>query len=314
MHMTTGDRAAGTFPGGQRARRLLPDYPLSSTVRVEFGARSLRGGSHSVNEDHYLIVQLARQQDTIETSLPMTHSRRFDEYGYAMVVADGVGDAGTGEVASRIAIETLSALAVHFGKWHLRVDDAIAQDIMDRAQRFYRDVDGTVTQLASGNSRPQTTLTAVFSAGNDMFFAHVGHSRAYLLREGELLRLTRDHTLQARAAQSAHQRAGQAVPGSPLTDVGVYARDLRHVLTNTIGMRGLIGPKIDLERFKLLDGDVVLVCTNGLTDMVDDAAIADLLSSAQSPAAQADALASLALAQGGEDDVTALVAHYHVPF
>jgi serine/threonine protein phosphatase PrpC len=51
-----------------------------------------------------------------------------------------------------------------------------------------------------------------------------------------------------------------------------------------------------------------------LTDMVDDAAIADLLSSAQSPAAQADALASLALAQGGEDDVTALVAHYHVPF
>jgi protein phosphatase len=312
--MTTGN-GGGMFPGGQRPRQMLPDYPLSSTVRVEFGARSLRGPSHEINEDHYLIVQMVRQQDTIETSLPMSHARRFDEYGYAMVVADGAGEAGTGEVASRIAIETLSALAVHFGKWHLRVDDRIAQEIMDRAQRFYRDVDGTVTQLASGGNRPQTTLTAVFSAGNDMFFAHVGHSRAYLLREGELLRLTRDHTLQQRVAPAVPGRTGpgRSVPGRPLADVDHYARDLRHVLTNTIGMRGLIGPTIDLERFKLLDGDVVLVCTNGLTDKVDDAAIADVLASAQAPPAQADALVRLAMAQGGDDDVTALVAHYYVP-
>lgn len=301
----TGNRVGDGFAAGQRARRLLPDHPLSSTVRVEFGARSVRGGSHDVNEDHYLIVQLMRQQDTIETSLPTTHSRRFDEYGYAMVVADGVGETGTGEVASRIAVETLAALAVHFGKWNLRVDDRIAQEIMERAERFYRDVDGTVSQLGFGHPRPQTTLTAAFSAGTDMFFAHVGHSRAYLLREGELMRLTRDHTLQ--------EHAGRAVPGRPLVQVDVFPRDLTHILTNTIGMHSLIGPTIDLERFKLLDDDVVLVCTNGLTDMVDDAAIADLLASAQPPSAQADALAALAMAQGGDDDVTALVAHYHVP-
>lgn len=301
----TGNRVGDAFTAGQRGRRLLPDHPLSSTVRVEFGARSVRGGSHDVNEDHYLIVQLMRQQDTIETSLPMTHERRFEEYGYAMVVADGVGETGTGEVASRIAVETLAALAVHFGKWNLRVDDRIAQEIMERAERFYRDVDGTVTQLGFSHPRPQTTLTAAFSAGTDMFFAHVGHSRAYLLREGELLRLTRDHTLQ--------QRLDRSVPGRPLVEVDVYARDLKHVLTNTIGMHSLIGPTIDLERFKLLDGDVVLVCTNGLTDMVDDAAIADLLASAHPPSVQAEALTALAMAQGGDDDVTALVAHYHVP-
>jgi protein phosphatase len=138
-----------------------------------------------------------------------------------------------------------------------------------------------------------------------MFFAHVGHSRAYLLREGELLRLTRDHTLQ--------QLVGRAVPGVPLAASDVFPRDLQHILTNTLGMRGLIGPTIDIERFKLLDGDVVLLCTNGLTDVVDDAAIADLLASAHAPSEQAGALARLAIAQGGEDDVTALVAHYHVP-
>ena len=303
--MASRNGGCDAFPGGQRPGRLLPEFPLSSTVRVQFGARSVRGGSHDVNEDHYLILQMVRQQDTIETSLPASHPRRFDEYGYAMVVADGVGETGTGEVASRIAVETLAALAVHFGKWNLRVDDRIAQEIMDRAERFYREVDGTVTQLGYDNPRPQTTLTAAFSAGTDMFFAHVGHSRAYLFREGELMRLTRDHTLQP--------RTGRTVPGTPLVDVDVLARDRRHALTNTIGMHGLIGPTIDLERFKLLDGDKVLVCTNGLTDMVDDAAIADLLASEQPAPAQADALAALAMAQGGDDDVTALVAHYHVP-
>jgi hypothetical protein len=121
--MPVRDGVGDAYLPGQRARRLLPDHPLSSTVRVEFGARSIRGGSHDINEDHYLIVQLMRQQDTIETSLPATHERRFEEYGYAMVVADGVGETGTGEVASRIAVETLSSLAVHFGKWNLRVDD-----------------------------------------------------------------------------------------------------------------------------------------------------------------------------------------------
>ncbi len=173
-----------------------------------------------------------------------------------------------------------------------------------RAERFYRHIDSTVKlRRGAGGLRPeQTTLTATFGAGNDLFFAHVGHSRAYLLRDGHLLRLTRDHTLGARPLSAAAR----------FFEVNAARRDRSHVLTDTIGMPGLQGPRIDIERFRLCDDDRVLVCTNGLTDAVDDAAIAKCLSTDESPDAQCRALVDLAMAAGGEDDVTALVARYRL--
>lgn len=282
--------------------------PPSALVNAEFGAASRRGKLHHVNEDHYAIIRLSRHQETMLTSLPEgTVPKRFDEYGYAMIVADGLGGSGTGENASRIAVSTLLHLALHFGKWNLRVDDWIAQEIMDRAQRFYRHVDATMVQerLTTGVHQLQTTLTAVFGAGRDLFFAHVGHSRAYLLRNGELMRLTRDQTI----GRDHRARA----PMAPLVDVNATARDLRHVLTDTIGMGGTIGPLIDLERFQLDDRDVVLLCTNGLTDVLDETIVAEQLASDRAPHEQCQQLVELAMEAGGHDDVTALVARYHLP-
>ncbi len=78
-------------------------------------------------------------------------------------------------------------------------------------------------------------------------------------------------------------------------------------------MSGPIGPMIDLERFRLDDGDRVLVCTNGLTDVVDEERIGEVLASSQSPNEQCDALVNLAMASGGHDDATAVVAYYRIP-
>jgi PPM family protein phosphatase len=279
--------------------------PPSATVQVTFGAQSCRGKSRAVNEDHYLILRLGRHQETLLTSLPdgMIGSP-FAEHGYAMVVADGTGGAGGGEAASHLAIATLVYLVRHFGKWNLRIDDAVAGEIMARAERFYQHIDATVKLQRDAPRRPadQTTLTATFGAGEDLFFAHVGHSRAYLLRDGHLLRLTRDHTLGARSRSAAR-----------LFEVNAARRDRSHVLTDSIGMRGSRGPRIDIERFRLCDDDRVLVCTNGLTDAVDEAAIASCLSTDESPDAQCRGLVDRAMAAGGEDDVTALVARYRLP-
>ena len=220
-------------PGARFPLDSSPFPPPSSTVHVEFGAHSSRGQTATINDDHYLIVRLGRYQETILTSLPDgAIPKRFDEYGYAMVVADGLGQAGTGEVASRLAVETLMHLVLHFGKWNLRIDERIAQEVMDRAESFYRHVDATVIQQSRTGPVPdlQTTLTAVFGAGRDLFFAHVGHSRAYLFRDGELMRLTRDHTI-----GRGHRTT---VPVGPLVDVNAFARDLGHILTNTIGRAG----------------------------------------------------------------------------
>ena len=224
-----------------------------------------------------------------------------------MVVADGIGSTGDGGAAGRLAIIALVHLVRHFGKWSLRIDDTIAREIMDRAEGFLRHIDSAMVDERRMNPvvGMQTTLTAVFSAGHDLFFAHVGHSRAYLLRERELMRLTRDHTI-ARQPQAS-------LPVAPLLDVNAAGADLRHVLTNTIGMRGSIGPEIDLERLQLCDGDVVLVCTNGLTDTVGEDLIAEVLASDRSPDDQSRTLVEMATSRGSDDDATAVVAHYHLP-
>jgi protein phosphatase len=282
--------------------------PPSATVEVEFGAQSRRGRARLVNEDNYLIIQLGRHQETLMTSLPETAiARRFEEHGYGMAVADGMGGSGTGEIASRLALVTLVQLVRYYARWNLRVNEPIAREIMERAQRFYRHIDAAIAlERVEGQEHGlQTTLTATFGAGRDLFFAHVGHSRAYLFRDGELLRLTRDHTV---------GRGGRSSVGlAPLVDVNAAARDLKHVLTGTIGMAGPSGPAIDLERFQINDEDLVILCTNGLTDAMDEVEIAAVLESGRSPAELCATLVDRAVAAGGQDDATALIGRYRVP-
>jgi protein phosphatase len=276
--------------------------PPSATVKVTFGARSRRGQRRSVNEDHFAVIQLGRHQETLLTSLPFSDiPQRFDEFGHAMLVADGTGEDGSGETASRLAIEALSQLMLHFGRWNLRVNEQIAREMMDRAERFIEHVNTVMaasTRAADG-IKQESTLTAVFGAGRDLFFAHVGHSRAYLLRDHLLMRLTRDHTHAAAADLSM----------APLIDVKVASRDLTHILTGMLGARSALA--IDLERFRILDHDRILVCTNGLTDVVEPQVIGALLGTEQTPDEQCAAL--LDAAKGAPDDATVVVAHYRVP-
>jgi serine/threonine protein phosphatase PrpC len=101
--------------------RQLVTPPPSASVETTFGAQSRRGKSRTVNEDHYLVLRLGRNQETLMTSLrDESIAARFDEYGYAMVVADGMGDFGDGETASRVAVTTLVYLVRYFGKWRER--------------------------------------------------------------------------------------------------------------------------------------------------------------------------------------------------
>jgi serine/threonine protein phosphatase PrpC len=277
----------------------LDSPPPSADVDVEFGAQTRRGPQRSINDDHHLILRLGRHEEVLMTSLPEGEvPERFDEYGYGMVVADGIGT--TGETASRLAISTLVHLAIYFGKWHVRVDDPIADEMIDRARRFYRSVDSLLVETSQFSpGRLQTTLTAVYTAGSELFFAHVGHSRAYVFRDDQLMQLTHDHTADRERPRNA-------------TIVDATARDLRHLVTQSLGGPGSAATRIDVERCGLLHGDVVLLCTNGLTDVASDAQIATVLRMHRAPDDQCRALVDLAANSGGQDDVTAVTAHYRI--
>jgi len=288
----------------ERVLLLGPDLfpPLSATVRAEFAARSVRGAQQPVNTDHYLVVRLGRNQETLLTSLPDSSvSSRFDEQAYGMVIGDGMGPAG--ETASRLGISALLWLALRFGWWNVRVDDTIAPEIIERITEFYRQIDSAMVTVNRTSATPlHTTLTCVVTAGRDLFFAHVGHSRAYLLRGGELIQLTRDHTHEAMRNE----------PRARLLDVTDVAADMKHLLTDAMGA-GTNDPQIDIERLQLEHGDFVLLCTNGLTDTVKDEDIARILGSTRSPADQCASLVRRATELGAPDDVTVVGARYHIP-
>src|SRR3954468_16803015 len=278
-----------------------PFPPLSSTVRVQIAGRSHPGGLPE-NDDHFLIVELGRHQRTIATNLPDGYVPvRFEEAGYGMIVADGLGKAGA--TASRLAITTLAHLVLRFGKWQLRIDPDTADDVINRAGHFYQQVDKAVTETGSERTELSgmgATLTAAFSAGTTLFVAHVGHSRAYLFRRGVLTQLTSDQTLRQRIAESG--------PGP----FEAAANELDHVLTDVIG--GHARPAhIQLGQFELRGEDCVLLCTNGLSDVVDDNSVAGVLGMRSSLDDRCRALVDLALARGTKDNVTAVLAKYDVP-
>ena len=280
-------------------------HPLTSTVRVAFAARSHQGMVRERNEDHYLVLQLQRGQRTLLTSLPGDDSPRpFEESSYCMLVADGLGEGGAGSVASRIALSAIAHLAIHFGQWNVRIDPKVASEIFERAEWFYAQADAAIRVQAASNPLLKgmtAALTAVYTAGDDLFVAHVGHSRAYLFRDGALTQLTHDHTLAQHLADS--QR-----PAS----IERRAQDLRHILTDAVGAAGA-HPLVEVERFKLQHRDCVLLCSNGLTDLLDDQKIAEVLALRRAPAEQCDLLIDLANRAGGIDNVTVVLAEYQIP-
>jgi len=278
--------------------------PVAALVRAEFGARSHRGRVQAENDDHYLVLRIVERADTLLTSLASVDlPSPFDEHAYAAVVADGIGPAGAGSVAARLAVGTLAQLAVRFGQWNMRMDPRAAADVLERSEWLYRRTNETILQRSRAEAElagMAATLTGIYSVGTDLFVAHVGHSRCYLFREGRLVQLTRDHTLEERRATSPFP-----VP------VGQPIGDANHVLTDVVGAT-VDGPSVMVEHFRLADDDVLLLCTNGLTDVVDDESIANALASRRTQAEQCDLLLDKALTNGTVDNITVIIANYHV--
>ncbi len=284
--------------------------PFSSLIKIDFGALSDVGKTRQNNEDAFLIFRTGRYCQRLHTNLSEdVLPERSEENGYAMAVADGMGGRAAGEVASSMALVTVVNLMFSSVKWALKLDhpelrDQEIQEGIERAVQYLSKADSAISKRAEADpslSGMGSTLTACYSFGDDLFVFHIGDSRAYLFRGGQLMQLTRDHTIAQGLADAG------AIPQEK-----VQEHHLKHMLTRAMG-RHDGNVEVEIHRLTLADGDQVLLCTDGLTDMVSLDEIAATLQSPTDSQTKCERLIRLALENGGKDNVTALLASYRIP-
>jgi protein phosphatase len=277
-----------------------------SMMAVDLGAASHQGHVRRNNEDHYLIIRFRRSLEKLYTNLDERHlDPSYDLTGYGFLVADGLGGMSAGEVASRRALTKLVDLVVDTPDWifGFKTQEQIDTILARMTERFLRidemlRADGEKDVTLSGMG---TTLTVAGALGRDLVIGHVGDSRAYLLRNENLVQLTKDHTL-----AQALVDAGVAGTEDPA------ARSMRHVLTAALGSLGRQFQP-DVRRVTLTEHDQLLLCTDGLTEMVDNKTITSILRNAETAEKACHDLITVALAAGGTDNITVVLARFNPP-
>jgi protein phosphatase len=274
-----------------------------AAMAVDLAAATHKGHVRGNNEDHYLVVRFRRTLENLYSNLNKGMlASSYDLAGYGLLVADGLGGMAAGEVASRTALTRLVELVVETPDWMLDVKEAKhLETIQQRMTDRFLMIDETIREQADRDatlSGMGTTLTVAANLGKDLVIGHIGDSRAYLLRDGTLSQLTKDHTL-----AQAMIEAGVAERDEPA------ARSMRHVLTAALGS---LGPKSkpEIQRLGVRPNDQLLLCTDGLTEMVDDKTIASLLENADTADKACEDLVTVALAAGGVDNVTVVLARF----
>jgi protein phosphatase len=288
---------------------LPPDTADGISVALECAGLTHVGRQRERNEDQFLIATMQRTLEVRESSVSYDAMRWLPDSarGTILVVADGMGGAGSGDIASQVAVQAIANYLTSV----LPIADAASR----RAARALRDQtlpgvrqglmraiakgDSAVRQAAhspGANERMGTTLTMAYVLWPHLYVAHVGDSRCYLMREGRLEQLTSDHTL---AEQLRTQTKVVIDASSPW----------HHVLWNALGggeKNATAEPEV--HRVSLESDDVLLLCSDGLTKHVDDASIVPALDGADNAKDACDRLVDMANAAGGSDNITAVVA------
>ena len=201
------------------------------------------------------------------------------------VVADGMGGAQAGEVASQIAADAFKE----------PLDESLPPE--PRMANVVRAANLEIHRQSASDANLQgmgTTLTALLLGDDEITIAHVGDSRAYRLRSGELERLTRDHSL-----------VGEMVRRGAITEAEAEVHPQRSILTRALGPESEI--EVDTLSHSVRSGDIYLLCSDGLTGMVDEATIQEVLASDRPMKEMADDLIRRANERGGVDNITVVL-------
>jgi serine/threonine protein phosphatase PrpC len=248
---------------------------LKTKPGIEIASLTDVGLQRANNEDSYLYWEPVSDAD-------------FRRKGRLAIIADGMGGYEGGQEASRLAIETVRHV----------YDAGFSGDPQETLLQALTTAHETIQRY--GEEHPQfqgmgTTCTALSIVGNELFFAHVGDSRLYLIRGTSVSRLTRDHSYVGRLVESGIVRSEDA-----------ETHPQRHILTAALGSGRDVLPDIPPLPIALQEGDTLVLCTDGLWSLVPESELGQVAQS-NPPQQACSELVNLALERGGPDNITVLV-------
>src|SRR6058998_2360804 len=263
-------------------------------VRIEVFGKTDLGKTRDHNEDCFLVADLTREEASLQ---PSVRDHVVGPHGTIFVVADGMGGAAAGELASEMATETIYSQLVRAWGGEREVTP------QRFAYRLKEAVEVANSRIhAHAKAHPEvrgmgTTTTAVGVLGDQVYLAQVGDSRAYLIRGGRAYQLTKDQSLMQRLVE-----AGE------LTEEEAAQSERRNIILQALGPDPRV--KVDLTHQDVRKGDVLVLCSDGLSGQVKNDEIARIVSAAPDVRTACERLIALANERGGPDNITVVLARF----
>jgi serine/threonine protein phosphatase PrpC len=263
-------------------------------IRLKLFARTDVGQIREHNEDNFLVADLTKRARGL---LEGNRSAILGRHGTLFAVCDGMGGAAAGEIASQLAVDILYERMVD------GLDDNHPLSRDELARRLVRAIEAAglrifqEAKLDRSRRGMGTTVTAAALVDDHLFFAQVGDSRGYLLREGNLVQLTRDQSL-----------VNQLIEAGQLTEEEAETFEHNNIILQALGTADTV--QVDLTFCELHKGDVVMLCSDGLSGMVRFDEIREVLRSTTEPIDACKQLTERANQAGGHDNITVIVAQF----
>lgn len=264
------------------------------SVHISVFGKTDLGRTRDHNEDTFLVADLTHDRASLQAEV---REHDVGERGSLFVVADGMGGAAAGELASAMAADLIHS---HLATVWTAEDEGSVERFAFRLREAVVRANARIHAYA--NQRPElkgmgTTATAAGVLGTDLVLAQVGDSRAYLVRHGEAVQLTKDQSLTQRL-----------VDAGELTEEEAQKSERRNIILQALGPEPNVS--VELTHEDLRHGDVLVLCSDGLSGNVTASEIAQIVSAHQAPADVCGALIDIANERGGPDNITVVVARF----
>jgi protein phosphatase len=248
-------------------------------LKISYAAKTDVGMKRTHNEDYFSLVE--------------------DEQLF--IVADGMGGHASGEVASKMAAEVISEFYQRTkdeeATWPFKLDRSLSY-LENRLVCSVRLANLRIFETASREIRYKgmgTTIVASMVRGDKVYFGHVGDSRSYRIRKGEIVQLTRDHSLLEDYKEAKPDMTEEEERNFPH----------KNVITRALGMRETV--QVDIKSHQIEDGDIYVMCSDGLSGMLSDPKILEIVTKAESIERAVAELTDNANRSGGTDNITTLL-------